>query len=124
MWKLVKICIHVIILYGFYVLGNWIQESLNLFIPGSVIGMILMFLSLFIPGFKVTWIDKGSAFFINNLPLFFIPATAGIVDYFHLFAGKGFLLIFIVLISTALVMSTAGLVSQRLATGRRRMRDD
>src|SRR5690625_2986161 len=115
MLKVVKICFHVIILYCFYLVGNWIQSSLNLFIPGSVIGMILLFLLLLTKVIKLTWVEEGSKFFVNNLSLFFIPATVGIIDYFSLFAGKGFILILIVLVSTALVMSISGVVSQRLA---------
>src|SRR5690625_2306180 len=87
MFKLCIIFLHIIILYSFYLLGNWIQMSLNLFIPGSVIGMILLFLLLLIKGVKITWIEEGAAFLINNLPLFFIPATVGIIDYFSLFSG-------------------------------------
>ncbi len=122
--RFIHICIHIIILYCFYLVGNWIQESLNLFIPGSVIGMILLFMLLLFTGFKVTWIEAGAAFFVNNLPLFFIPATAGIIDYFYLFTGKGILLIFIVLLSTALVMAVSGLVSQKLALGKGRVRGE
>ena len=118
MLKLGKISFHIIILYSFYLLGNWIQFSLNLFIPGSVIGMILLFLLLLIKGVKITWIEEGATFLINKLPLFFIPATVGIIDYFSLFSGKGFLLIIIVLVSTAMVMSVSGRVSQRLARKR------
>ena len=81
MLKLGKICLHIIILYSFYLLGNWIQISLNLFIPGSVIGMILLFILLLIKGVKITWIEEGATFLINKLPLFFIPATVGIIDY-------------------------------------------
>lgn len=120
MLKLGRICLHLIILYCFFMLGNWIQSAFSLFIPGSVIGMILLFILLLIKGVKLTWIEEGSKFLINNLALFFIPATVGIIDYFSLFSGKGFLLIIIVLISTALVMSVSGRVSQRLARKRGR----
>src|SRR5690625_512825 len=88
MLKLGKICFHIIILYSFYLLGNWIQISLNLFIPGSVIGMILLFILLLIKGVKLTWVEEGATFLINNLALFFIPATVGIIDYFFLIFGK------------------------------------
>src|SRR5690625_2705532 len=118
MLKLGKICFHIIILYSFYLLGNWIQISLNLFIPGSVIGMILLFILLLIKGVKLTWVEEGATFLINNLALFFIPATVGIIDYFFLFLGYGFLLIIIVLVSTAMLMAVSGRVSQRLVRKR------
>lgn len=109
-----KIIIQIAILYGIYLFGVLIQESLNLFVPGSVIGMILLFILLMTKVIKVTWIEDGSKLIINHLTLFFIPATAGIINYFGLFKGKGFYLILIALLSTALVMATSGIVSQWL----------
>lgn len=112
MLKVIKIIIHIIVLYGIYLIGNWIQVALNLFIPGSVIGMMLLLVFLLTNIIKVTWIEAGAKLIINHLTLFFIPATVGIMNYFSLFKGNGFLLILIVLLSTALVMAVSGVVSQ------------
>lgn len=87
---------------------------LNLVIPGSVIGMIILFLLLAANVIKPDWIEEGARFMVDHLVLFFIPATVGIINFFDLFAGKGFLLIFIVLFSTVLVMSSSGVTSQWL----------
>lgn len=114
MLKLIKIIMHIIILYGIYLIGNWIQVALNLFIPGSVIGMVLLFIFLMTNIIKVTWIEEGSKLIINHLTLFFIPATVGVMNYFELFKGNGFLLVLIALLSTALVMALSGVISQWL----------
>ncbi|MBM7600854.1 holin-like protein [Virgibacillus halotolerans] len=114
MLKLIKIIMHIIILYGIYLIGNWIQVALNLFIPGSVIGMVLLFIVLMTNIIKVTWIEEGSKLIINHLTLFFIPATVGVMNYFELFKGNGFLLVLIALLSTALVMALSGVISQWL----------
>lgn len=87
---------------------------LNLVIPGSVIGMIILFLLLAANVIKPDWIEEGARFMVDHLVLFFIPATVGIINFFDLFAGKGFLLILIVLFSTLLVMSSSGVTSQWL----------
>ena len=107
-----KIIFHIIILYCLYFIGNWVQDTLDLFIPGSVIGMILLFILLLTNILKVTWIEQGAQFLIKNLSLLFIPVTVGVIDYFSLFAGKGLRLIGIVLLSTVLVMIISGAVSQ------------
>lgn len=112
MLKMIKIIIQIVILYIIYLIGNWIQHALNLFVPGSVIGMILLFILLLINVIKVKWIEEGSKLIINHLTLFFIPATVGVMNYFELFKGNGFFLILIALISTALVMGCSGYVSQ------------
>src|SRR5699024_11583319 len=84
MLKMGKICIHIIILYSFYLLGNWIQISLNLFIPGSVIVMILLFMLLLIKWIKITLIEEGATSLINNLALFIIMSTVVIFIYLFL----------------------------------------
>lgn len=116
--KFIKIVVHIAVLYSFFLIGNVIQEFFHLFIPGSVIGMILLFVMLITNRLNVQWLEEGMQFMIQHLPLFFIPATVGIMSYFNLFAGKGILLILIVLLSTILVMSGSGLVSQYLARGK------
>lgn len=69
---------------------------------------------------NVAWVEKGAKFMVNNLVLFFIPATVGIMNYFDLFAGKGFLLVVIVLFSTLLVMVSSGKMSQWVMRRRER----
>ncbi|WP_342748219.1 CidA/LrgA family holin-like protein [Virgibacillus ndiopensis] len=112
MLRICKTIIQIAILYGLYIIGSWIQHSLHLFIPGSVIGLILLFILLSTNVVNMKWIEKGAKFFVAHLTLFFIPATVGILNYFDVFSGKGFLLIIIVLISTVLVMGGSGLISQ------------
>jgi len=113
--KIILIIIHIFILYLFNIVGTGIKEFLNLSVPGSVIGLLLLFILLISNVLKVEWVEEGAQFFVNNLVFFFIPATVGVMNYFDLFKGKGILLIVIVLISTVLVMGTSGLVSQSLA---------
>ena len=113
--KIILIIIHIFILYLFNIVGTGIKDFLNLSVPGSVIGLLLLFILLISNVVKVEWVEEGARFFVNNLVFFFIPATVGVMNYFDLFKGKGILLIVIVLISTVLVMGTSGLVSQSLA---------
>ncbi|SEH51010.1 holin-like protein [Halobacillus karajensis] len=118
MSKAVTIILQIIGLYLIYLLGTAIQHTFNLFIPGSVIGLILLFLLLSLKLVSERWITEGAGFMITHLPFFFIPATVGVMGYAYVFKGKGILLIFIGLLSTGLVMGISGSVAQRLA-GRR-----
>jgi len=121
--KLSKILLHIIFLYCIYLLGNWIVEIFNLIIPGSVLGMIILFVLLLTNVIKVTWIEEGTKFVVDNLAFFFIPATVGIINYFDLFVGKGMFLILIVLFSTTLVIITSGLTSQWIMCRKERKHD-
>lgn len=108
-----RIPVHIFILYLFYSFGSWIQTIFHLFIPGSVIGMMLFLIALLL-GFNPKWVGEGTAFLIRHLPLLFLPATVGAISYLHLFSGWGITLIFIALFSTILVMVSSGIVSQQL----------
>lgn len=112
--NIIKVIVQIALLYCFYLLGSYIQTTFNLFIPGSVIGLILLFILLVTNVLKGSWIEKGARFMTNHLVLFFIPPTVGIMHYFHVFSGKGFLLIIITIISTIIVIGLSGLVSERL----------
>lgn len=112
MAKLLKIVFQIGMLYVLYQAGEWISGTFNLLVPGSVIGMILLIVLLFTNVLKLEWIEDGAGFMVKHLPFFFIPATIGIMVYYEVFTGKGFLLIIIVLVSTILVMVVSGLIGQ------------
>src|SRR5699024_10177880 len=64
------------------------------------------------------FIQDGSSYMVKHLVLFFIPTTVGVINFYHLFVGKGILLIVITIISSLLVMISAGYTSQFLAKGK------
>lgn len=112
--RIVNIIIQIGILYIFYLIGSFIQTTFNLFIPGSVIGLILLFILLVTNVLKVSYIEHGARFIVGNLVLFFIPATVGMINYFYIFANKGFLLIVVTFVSTIIVIGISGIVSEQL----------
>lgn len=116
--KLLKGLLHIGFLFGLLYIGNWVQASLSLSIPGSVIGMLLLFVLLKSRIIKLEWIKEGTQFILKNLTLFFVPVTIGFINYLELFSGKGIYLLLIAVLSTAIVMGVSGIVSQRLAKGK------
>ncbi|WP_157087738.1 CidA/LrgA family protein [Oceanobacillus damuensis] len=114
MLKISKIVFHIAVLYVIFLFGNLVQQTFNLFVPGSVIGMIVFLIFLLTGIIKVSWIEEGTKLFVNHLTLFFIPATVGVMNYMEIFSATVLWVVGIVLISTALVMAIAGMVSQWL----------
>lgn len=114
--KIVKMLLQITVLYLFYLIGTWIQQYFHLFIPGSVLGMLLLFALLMLKVFPEKWIQTGANTLLFYLPLFFIPATVGVIEHLDLFAGKGLLLILIVVISTLFTIGVTGYVAQWFIT--------
>ncbi|WP_394219139.1 CidA/LrgA family protein [Halobacillus trueperi] len=118
MSKAVTIILQITGLYIIYLFGTLIQNTFNLFIPGSVIGLVILFALLSLKLVPELWFKQGVGFMIKHLPFFFIPATVGVMSYAYVFEGKGVLLVVIGLLSTALVMGISGFVAQWMARRR------
>lgn len=119
--KGIKIVGQICLLYAFYMIGNFVQNMLDLMIPGSIIGMILLFVFLHIKSFPVDLFKDGCSVLVKHLPLLFIPATVGVMNYFSLFfSSSGIRSVFITIISTVMVMVSASVVSQWLMQKKRK----
>ncbi|MDF0726478.1 CidA/LrgA family holin-like protein [Cytobacillus sp. S13-E01] len=115
MKKTLLTILQISVLYGIYYVGSFIQALLDLTIPGSIIGMLGLFILLQFKIVKEKWLSEGSQFLLSRLPLLFLPATVGVIEYIPFFQGKGILTVLIVLISTFLVMVISGAVGQYIS---------
>lgn len=59
-------------------LGKGIVTVFHIPLPGSIIGMILLFFFLLTGIMKVEWIEKVSSFQLKHLTLLFIPPIASL----------------------------------------------
>lgn len=110
--KVVRIIVQIGILNIFYYMGVGIVALLHVPLPGSVIGILLLALSLNFKIIKVEYIQDGAGFLIGVLTLFFIPATVGVIDYPELFSTTGLLIMLAVIASTLISIYVTGLLSQ------------
>lgn len=110
--RVVRIIVQIGILNIFYYMGVGIVSLLHLPLPGSVIGLLLLALSLNFKIIKVEYIQDGAGFLIGILTLFFIPATVGVIDYPELWSKTGLLIILAVIASTLVSIYITGLLSQ------------
>ncbi|MCT1902831.1 CidA/LrgA family holin-like protein [Oceanobacillus sojae] len=102
------------VLFLFNFIGQFIQGYFSLSIPGSLIGMLLLFSLLILKILPLTWIQSGVDFLLKDIPFFFIPVTVGVVQYLSFFYGKGSLTILLVVISTFFVIGVSGTVTNFL----------
>jgi holin-like protein len=116
MMKYVITILQIACLLTIYLIGVLIQKVSNLSVPGSIIGMILLFGALHFQFIKREWLSLGSSLLLKYLPMLFIPATVGVIDYLDLFMGSGLITIGIVLVSTIIVMVTSARISDVLLT--------
>lgn len=70
----------IFIVLFFWALGELTAWLVDGFIPGSVIGMMLLFAALCLKIVKPDRIKPVSGFLCDNMALFFVPAGVGIVN--------------------------------------------
>lgn len=109
---LVRTIVQIAILWVYYLIGTAIVEITNIIVPGSIVGLILLWLSLRFKIVKVSIIERGASFLLSFLTLFFIPATVAIINYPELLTKVGLFLIGSVIISTIFVLIFTGKITQ------------
>lgn len=107
-----KIFREFILILIIYFLGEIISKTLNIPIPGNIIGMILLFLCLWIGIIKVEKVDNIANFFLDHLAFFFIPAGVGLMNSFADIKSSALKILIICIVTTIIVMAVTGLTVQ------------
>lgn len=107
--------VQVLFFVVFSMLMNQLVKVLHLNIPGSILGIGVLFLLLQTKVIKLEWIDIGAKWLLAEMLLFFIPPAVGIIQYQDLIKSSGFRILFAVAASILIVMIAAGLTAERLA---------
>lgn len=98
----------------FCVLGqliSWLIRYLlpAIFIPGALIGMILLFLALNFKIIKLDDVETVGEFFVNNMGFFFVPAAVSVMDYFDILQPIVFKVLAVCIISFFITFSLIAL---------------
>ncbi|WP_370830257.1 CidA/LrgA family protein [Clostridium sp.] len=98
-----------------YFLGEVSAKSLSLPIPGNIMGMIFLFIFLVTGIIKLEKIEDAAKSILGNLAFLFIPAGVGLMNYFGIVSNYVAQILFIVVITTFIVMSCTGLTVQLIS---------
>ncbi len=81
-------------------------------IPASIYGLVIMFLAFYFKVVKVAWVRETATFFIEIMPVIFIPAGVGILVAGDLLVKNLFPFVVITLVSTIAVIASCGVIAQ------------
>jgi holin-like protein len=68
-------------LWAFLALGDLAVAALQLPLPGSVVGMILLWVALETGAVRLAWLERGARTLLGTLGLLFVPAGVGFVQF-------------------------------------------
>lgn len=81
-------------------------------IPGSVIGMVLLFLALQMNVIDLEQVDEVGTWLTDNMAIFFVPAGVGLLANFDVLAEYWVQLIIIMVVTVSLMMLFVGKIVQ------------
>ncbi|KAA9008413.1 CidA/LrgA family holin-like protein [Paenibacillus spiritus] len=111
MKKIAKGMLQVFGLTLFSLLMNHFSGWLHLPIPGSIVGMALLFALLELGVVRLNWVELGASWLLAELLLFFIPSAIGVMNYSALLESDGLQVLAVVLGGTFVVMACSGLLT-------------
>lgn len=89
------------------------------FLPGSVVGLILLFLALQTKLIKPDRVDSVAKFLTLNMGLFFVPAGVGLITQLDLIRQYWLAIVISMVVSTALVLVVVGRMQHRFERHRK-----
>ena len=115
MKKVLLAAIQIAGLMGFSLLMNRLAVWMHLPVPGSILGIFVLFLLLHFRIVKLEWVELGANWLLAELLLFFIPAAVGVMNYIPLLEQDGMRILAVVVLSTLIVMTSSGLLAGALS---------
>ena len=96
----------IILLLSF--LGELLHAFLPLTIPASIYGIVILFLCMEFKVISVSAVKDVSSFFIEIMPIMFIPAAVGLMDSWQIIKEAWLSYVVITVLSTFVVMAVSG----------------
>lgn len=114
-----KVIIGFLILLVFYFAGQCLSYLIGGFIPGNIIGMILLFCALYFKLLDPERVRSISTGLTRNMAIFFIPAGVGLLESQDLLVKYWLSITITSAISTILVIAIVGIIQQKMETKRK-----
>ena len=111
-----KVFNQLVIILSIWVIGEYISSFIQgiILIPGSRVGMLLLFLLLQFKVLDLSSIENVSGFFLDNMAIFFIPAGVSLIKSLDLIRENVLVLLLVICLSTLIVMYTTGIIVEKM----------
>ncbi len=92
----------------------WLVKATGAPVPANVLGVLVLFVLLCLGVVKLGQVELAADFLLKHLVFFFVPITAGLLDWGGMFAEHWLALAVAIVVSSALALAVAGRLSQAL----------
>ncbi|SLM62568.1 MULTISPECIES: CidA/LrgA family protein [Dickeya] len=100
------------VIYLCLLAGNALSALLPITIPGSILGMLMLFALLASQILPAHWVKPGCHLFLRYMALLFVPIGVGVMNYYDVVRSQFGPIVVSCLISTFIVMIVVGYTTQ------------
>lgn len=104
----------VFIILAFLAMGEAVSWLIGRFVPGNVIGMVLLFIALQVKLVNEESVAAVSEFLTRNMAIMFLPAGVGIMVAYKLLKDNWLPIALATIVSTLLVLAVVGKMQDKL----------
>ncbi|MGN6938778.1 CidA/LrgA family protein [Neisseria sp. P0012.S006] len=101
-----------LVVLGCLTLGEAAVWILGLKLPGSIVGMGLLFAALQAGWVKLSWVKELADILMANLTLFLVPPCVAVISYLDVIANDWFSILTATIASTVCVLLVTGKVHE------------
>lgn len=102
------------IYFGITFISEIIAKLLPINIPPSIIGIVILFTLLELKVLKTEDVEMTGDYLIKIMPILFVPAGVGLIKYLDVLKIVAVPMVFVITLSTAIIMTAVGVVTQKL----------
>ena len=102
------------ILCGVYWVCTLFVEATGIPVPGSVLGVVLLFLLLAVGVIKLAWVEEAADYLLKHLMFFFVPVAVGLMTSAEVFLENGWVLVMAILVGAVVPGWAVGTITQTL----------
>lgn len=99
--------------------GILIQNLLGISIPGSVIGMLLLFFAMASGLIPAKWVQPSASLFIRYMILMFIPISTGLMEHIDLLTDNALPILASTIGATFITLVSLSYLLQQLLAGKK-----
>lgn len=104
-----------VIVFGFSFFGNTMTNIFSLPIPGSIVGLLSLFIALQLKIVKLNSVKEVSNNLQKYMALYFVPLLVALSLQAKALEGQWLNLIIIILLTTTITYVTVGVISEKVA---------
>ena len=98
----------ILIILAFLAMGEFVSWIMDHFVPGNVIGKVLLFVALQLRWVKGSTVGKVAELLTSNMAIMFLPAGVGLMVAYQMITANLVTIVLGTVISTLLVLAFVG----------------